>query len=111
MSSKGDLIEALRHFKEKSRSAELAKEANAVETKSLIPHKMIEIRNWVPKASGIQALTGPSVNLGGLTLTSLDITVLGKKVSISPHVIYEQYSIIIGGLFDGVQYFHYIHKE
>lgn len=111
MSSKEDLIQALQRFEEKTRSAEIDKEAKAVEFKSLIGNKMLEIRNWVPKVSGIQALMGPSVSLGGLSLTSLDVTVLGKKVSISPNVLDEQYSIKIDGLFDGVQYFHYINNE
>lgn len=111
MSSKEDLIQALQRFEEKTRSEEIDKEAKAVEFKSLIGNKMLEIRNWVPKVSGIQALMGPSVSLGGLSLTSLNVTVLGKKVSISPNVLDEQYSIKIDGLFDGVQYFHYINNE
>jgi len=111
MSSKEDLIEALRRFEEKTEKEALDKKAKADEFKKLIGDKMKEISSWVPEGNGVQTLMGPSVNLGGLILTSLQINVLEREVLISPNVLDDQYSIKIEGLFDGVQYFQYSDQE
>lgn len=111
MSSKEDLIEALRKFEQKIEKETLDKKARADEFKVLISEKMDEIRSLLPEVNGVMKAMGPSVGLGGMSITSLKIKFLEKEVLISPHVVDDEYSIKIEGLFDGVQYFQYSDQE
>ena len=111
MSSKEDLAQAMQRFEEKTKKAALDQKAKADEFKSLISDKMKEISGWVPEVNGIQKMMGPSVNLGGMTITSLQVKVLENEVLISPHFVDGQYSIKVEGLYDGVQYFQYSDQD